>query len=128
MTWRRPRGPPAEVIGLDCADRIAVLATERTLESVRGLDRLDEPGEVTVRALVARRRLDVTIRKEWPREPNRSPAYGWEVCEVEADGARKPGGLDLHSGPYALDAGAGPEDAYWSALEAARAAVDSIRA
>ena len=115
------------MIGLDCADRIAVLATERTLESVRGLARLDEPGGVTVRVLVARRRLDVTIRKEWPREPNRSPAYGWEVGEVEADGARTPGGLDLHSGPCAVDAGAGPEDAYWSALEAVRAAVDSIR-
>ena len=128
MTWRRPRPPPAEVIELDCADRIAVLATERTLESVRGLARLDEPGGVTVRALVARRRLEVTVRKAWPRQPDRSPAYGWEVCEVEADGTRKPGGLARHSGPCAVDAEAGPEDAYWSALVAARAAVDSVRA
>jgi hypothetical protein len=112
---------------MDCADRIAVLATERTLEPIRRLAQPDAPGDVTVRARMARRRLDVTIRKVWPRDPDRSPAYGWEVCEVGADGARKPAGLDLHSRPSAGDGGADPEDAYWIALEAARAAVDSIR-
>ncbi|MBA3421915.1 MAG: hypothetical protein H0U12_08500 [Thermoleophilaceae bacterium] len=110
---------------MDCADRIAVLTTERTLEPVRGLARPDAPGGVTVRALVATCRLDVTIHKLRPRDSDRSPAYGWEVHELEADGASKPDGLDLHSPPSAGDAD--PEDAYWSALEAARAAVDSIR-
>ena len=113
---------------MDCADRIAVLATERTLEPVRRLARPDAPGEATVRALVAGRRLEVTVRKVGPRDPDRSPAYGWEVREVEADGSRKPDGLELPSPPGAGDAGADPEDAYWIALDAARAAVASIRA
>lgn len=112
---------------MDCADRIAVLATERTLEPIRRLERTDAPGGVTVRARVARCRLDVTIRKLSPRDPGRSPPYAWEVCEVEADGARRSAGLDLHSRPSAGDGGADPEDAYWIALEAARAAVDSMR-
>ncbi len=113
---------------MDCADRIAVLATEGTLERLRGLARPDAPGGVTVRALVARRRLDVTIRKVWPRDRERSPAYRWAVQEVETDGAPEPDGLDLHSRTSADDTGADPEDAYWIALEAARAAVDSVRA
>ena len=113
---------------MDCADRIAVLATERTLEPVRRLARPDAPGEVTVRALVAGRRLEVTVRKVWPRGPDRSPAYGWEVREVEAGGAGKPDGLELHGPPGVGEAGADPEDAYWSALDAARAALASIRA
>lgn len=112
---------------MDCADRIAVLSTERTLEPVRELARSDAPGGVTVRAHVAGRRLDVTIRKAWLRDPTRSPSYGWEVHEVEADGADTPHGVDLHSRPSTGDSGADPEEAYWSALEAARAAVDATR-
>ena len=113
---------------MDCADRIAVLATERTLEPVRGLAGSDVPARVTVRALVAGRRLDVTIRKVWAPDSDRSPGYGWQVHEVEADGADRRDGLHLHGRPCADDFGADPEDAYWIALEAARAAVDSSRA
>ena len=113
---------------MDCADRIAVLATERTLEPVRRLARRDASAGVTVRALVAGRRLDVTVRKVWPRGPDRSPAYGWEVREVEADGTGRPDGLELHGPPGAGEAGADPEDAYWVALDSVRAAIASTRA
>lgn len=107
---------------MDCADRIAVMATERTLEPVRGLARPDGPGAVTVRVPAAGRRLDVTIRRAPPGGPDGRPVYGWEVREVEADGAGIPAGLHLHSRPR-VDSATDPEDAYWSALEAARAAV-----
>ena len=109
---------------MDCADRIAVLATERALEPIRGIARPDGPRSTTVRVLVARRRLDVTVRNAPPRDPDRSPSYGWEVCEVEADGAVTPAGLHLDSRWPSFDSGADPEDAYWLALEAARAAVE----
>ena len=112
---------------MDCADRIAVLAAERTLAPVRALAQPGAPAAVTVPARLARRRLEVTIRRSSVAAPDRPPAYGWEVREVGVGGAATPGGLALLSRPSAAAAG-DPEDAYWTALEAVQASVDSVPA
>jgi hypothetical protein len=111
---------------VDCADRIAVLAAERTLAPVRALAQTGAPAAATVPARLARRRLEVTIRRWSVGGPERPPAYGWEVREVGVDGAATPGGLELPSRPSAT--AGDPEDAYWTALEAAQASVDSAPA
>ena len=107
---------------MDCADRIAVQASERTLEPVRALAQPGAPAAATVRARVERRRLDVTVRRS-PVEGERPAAYGWEIREVESDGRAKPGGLELRCPPSSTEAAREPEDAYWVALEAAQASV-----
>ncbi len=101
-----------------------MLATERALEPIRGLARRDAPARATVRVLVARRRLDVTIRKVGPRDPDRSPSYGWEIREVETDGTLHPAGIRLDDRRPSFGDCGDPEDAYWIALEVARAAVE----
>ncbi|CAA9517773.1 MAG: hypothetical protein AVDCRST_MAG45-2305 [uncultured Solirubrobacterales bacterium] len=105
---------------MDCADRIAVLASERTLEPVRALAQPGAPAAATVRARLERRRLDVTIRRSAP-DGERLPAYGWEIREVEAGGRPTPRGLELRCPPSSAEATDDPEDAYWVALEAAQA-------
>jgi len=111
---------------MDCADRIAVLAAERTLEPVRALAQPGAPTAATVRARLTSRALAVTIRRCSPGGPDRAPAYAWELREVDSDGAATSGGLDLASRPSA--AARDPEDAYWAALEAAQARVESVSA
>ncbi len=111
---------------MDCADRIAVLAAERTLAPVRALAQPGAPAAVTVPARLARHRLEVTVRRSSVVTPDRPPAYGWEVREVGVDGAATPGGLELLSRPSA--AAGDPEDAYWTALATVQASVDSVPA
>lgn len=113
---------------MECADRIAVLATERTLEPVRALEGVEAPCAVTVRALLARRRFDVTIRKSWPRGPGHPPTYDWEALEVDTDGAPKPDEPELHSSDPQAERAGDPEGAYWLALEAVRRALDGTPA
>jgi hypothetical protein len=114
---------------VECADRIATMATERTLEPVRSMARYDALCAVTVRARLGGRRFEITIRKAWPEGGERAPAYFWEVCEVGGDD--RPGSdeeilrVDADS---AEEHPAKPEDAYWIALEAVQRALDSARA
>ena len=110
---------------MDCADRIAVLASERTLEPVRALGEPGAPAAVTVRARLERRRLDVTVRRV---EGERPAAYWWEIREVGPDGRAKPGGLELRCPPSSDEAARDPEDAYWFALEAVRAGLAAVSA
>jgi len=111
---------------MDCADRIAVLAAERTLEPVRALAEPGAPTAATARARLTSRRVAVTVRRLLPGGPDRPPAYSWELREVDPGGAPTPGGLDLASLPSA--AARDPEDAYWTALEAAQVRVESVPA
>jgi hypothetical protein len=114
---------------VECADRIATMATERTLEPVRSMARYDALSAVAVRARLGGRRFEITIRKAWPEGSERPPAYRWEVREVGGDG--RPGSdeevirVDADS---AEKHSAEPEGAYWIALEAAQRALESARA
>jgi hypothetical protein len=114
---------------VECADRIATMATERTLEPVRSMARYDALCAVTMRARLGDRRFEITIRKAWPEGSERPPAYRWEVREVGGDG--RPGSDEEATRVDAdlpQEHSAEPEDAYWIALEAAQRVIDSARA
>ena len=99
---------------MECADRIAVMTEDRALESVR-LVAADGPlRAVTVRVVSARRRCDVTIRMVGARA---AAGFGWHVIEVAEDGEPRPGGLRIERDAVSEDPAAGPEEAYWSAIE-----------
>jgi len=111
---------------MDCADRIAVVAAERTLEPVRALAEPGAPASATVRARLSSRRLEVTIRRRSLPGPDRPATYAWALREVDPDGAASPGGLELASRPSVV--ARDPEDAYWAALEAAQLLDESVPA
>lgn len=100
---------------MDCSDRIAFLTHERTLERVRTLRGAGAGPAITVRVHSMMRRFDVTIREQPAGE---TPTYGWELSEVDSDGAVRPGGIRVESAstqPALFD---DPEEAYWCASEA----------
>jgi hypothetical protein len=100
---------------MDCADRIAIQTAERALVAVRSLGEIGPLSAVTVRTLLAGRRLDVTVTKRRPDGPDGAPRYRWAVREVDGAGGPLPGGLAL-DGRKDED---GPEEAYWAAGAAA---------
>lgn len=112
---------------MECADRIATMATERTLEPVRAMERYDALCAVTVRARLAERRFEITIRKAAAPDGEAPTAYGWEVLEVSVDDAAESEGPFLERFGAPEERASDPEDAYWIALEAAQSAVDSAR-
>jgi hypothetical protein len=110
---------------VECADRIATKVAERTLEPVRAMVEHEGLSAVSVRTVVDRRRFDVTIRKARPDGPGRAPVYGWAVSEVEYDDSPRDDGAAVRLDDGGQTRASDPEDAYWVALEALRAALDS---
>ncbi len=99
---------------MECADRIAGLMAEMTLEPIKLMRERTVLTSVTVRVLSEGHRFDLEVRKRWPDGVTRPAVYLWSLREVGEDGAEMADGTRLDSGETVYG---DPEDAYWAAVE-----------